>query len=160
MDIVLALALTLTTADPALAGAPEAAPSPPPGTVVMQGYRASTTVPPQAQRSRESRRTVSAHPFPPPPMIVQGRAATVSYEVQPEPVTRRTASPARVHPTARGTGRTVTLEPGFFASSLTGGVEAPVSSYRVYGRSVVIIGGPSAPPSAGQAATALGLPRG
>lgn len=159
MDSVLALALTLATADPALAGAPQTMPSPPPGTVVMQGHRASAAASPRVHRSSESRRTLSPHPFPPPPMIVQGRAATMSYEIQPERVSRRSEGPP-AHPTARGTGRTVTLEPSFFATSLTGGVEAPAQYYRVYGRGVVIIRGSYAPHSAGQAAAARGLPRG
>jgi hypothetical protein len=60
----------------------------------------------------------------------------------------------------RGTGRTVTLESGFFASGPTGGVEAPVYRHRVDGRGVVIIGGSYAPVSAGEAAAARGLPRG
>jgi len=170
MDMVLALALTLTAADPALAGAPTSAPPPPLGMVVMQGHRTGETAARRTNRSSETRRsvnaqtasvqTVSAHPFPPPPMSVQGRAATGSYEIQREQVSRRSITRQRVHATARGTGRTVTLEPGFFAGGLTGGVEAPARSYRVYGHGVVILRGSYAPPSAGQAAAARGLPRG
>jgi hypothetical protein len=159
MDIVLALALTLTAADPALAGGPDTAPPPPPGTVVIQSPRSSAVTGSRAA-SREYSQHVSAHPFPPPPTILQGRAATASYEVRHEASSPRMDRRAEAYATGRGTGRTVTLEPGFFAGGLTGGVEAPVHSYRVYGRGVVVIGGSYAPPSAGQAAAARGLPRG
>jgi hypothetical protein len=159
MDIVLALALTLAAADPALAGAPSAAPAPPPGTVVMQGYDSSAATH-TLSTSREYSQHVSVHPFPPPPTIIQGRAATASYEVRHEASAPRAERPIGAYATGRGTGRTVTLEPGFFAGGLTGGVEAPVHSYRVYGRGVVIVRGPHAPRSAGQAAAALSLPRG
>ncbi len=159
MDIVLALALTLAAADPALAGAPNTAPPPPPGTVVIQSPRSSAATRSRSV-SREYSQRISAHPFPPPPTILQGRAAIGSHEVRHEASAPRAARHSAAYATGRGTGRTVTLEPGFFASGLTGGVEAPVHSYRVYGRGVVVIGGSYAPPSAGQAAAARGLPRG
>lgn len=159
MDTVLALALTLAAADPALAGAPDTAPPPPPGTVAMQGHQSSAAAGSRSASSEYSQR-VSADPFPPPPTILQGRAAIGSHEVRHQASAPRAERPIAAYTTGRGTGRTVTLEPGFFAGGLTGGVESPVHSYRVHGRGVVIVRGSYAPRSAGQAAAALGLPRG
>jgi hypothetical protein len=151
--------MTLATADPALAGGPDTAPPPPPGTVMMQGHRSSAATRSRSV-SREYSHGVSAHPFPPPPTIVQGRAARGGYEVRHEASTPRIEPRDPGYATGRGTGRTVSLQPEFFAGGLTGGVEAPVHSYRVYGHGVVIVRGSYAPPSAGQAAAARGLPRG
>jgi hypothetical protein len=58
-------------------------------------------------------------------------------------------------------GDPVRLNASFFATPLAGGVERP-ASLRIYsGRGVIVIApGATAPVSAGQAAAALGLPRG
>ncbi len=181
MDILIAFALGLSAADPALAGAPP----PPPGTERISGDIVYST------HSRAGRGLVEgrvhpapAHPFPPPPAIRQGHATvtTASGYGGGETYASRRLSGAAQHGATRGAirpgqvaiasrtshagsgRRTVTLGADFFLGGLTGGVEGPAApvyyGYGPYGRGVVVITGAHRPRSAGQAAAALGLPRG
>lgn len=178
MDILIAAALTLTAADPALAGAP-----PPPGAERVYGdERLARRSRSRAARAGSGVHAAPAHPVP--PLVRHGRThveTASGYRSGESTASRRRArtgeivsarntiesDPAVTASRAAPAGaarRTVTLGADFFLGGLTGGVERPAApvyyGYGYYGRGVVVITGPRAPRSAGQAAAALGLPRG